>query len=96
MRASELKARPPRPLAQVLGAILWPSFLLAGVATTALFGSVDPIELHRISFPEWELSRIAGYTIGFFMFWAVTAAACFGTWLLLRADDSLNANQVDR
>ena len=95
MRTSELKNEPPRPLAQRLGAILWPSFLLAGVATMVLFAFVDPVELHQISFPDWELSRIAGYTIGFFMFWAVTAAASFGTWLLLRSPRRINAEQLD-
>ena len=28
---------PPRPMAQRLGAILWPSFFAAGVATMAFF-----------------------------------------------------------
>lgn len=88
-------ATPPRPLAQRLGAILWPSFVLAGVATMVLFAFVDPVELHAISFPDWHFGRTAGYTIGFFMFWAVTAASSFTTWVLLRSADRINRGQAD-
>lgn len=84
-----------RPLAQRLGAILWPSFLFAGVATMVLFALVDPVELHAISFPEWNMSRTAGYSVGFFMFWSVTAASSFSTWLLLRSAARINSEQVD-
>lgn len=80
----------PRSLTRRLAAILWPSFLCAGVATMVLFAFVDPVELHAISFPDWQLSRMAGYSIGFFMFWAVTAASGFGTWLLLRRRAIIN------
>ncbi len=79
-----------RPLAQRVAAILWPSFLCAGIATMVLFALIDPVDLHAISFPEWKLSRTAGYSIGFFMFWLVTAAASTGTWLLLRRSAVLN------
>lgn len=74
----------PRPLAQRLGAILWPSFFAAGVATMILFAFVDPLELAAISFPAAEISRQAGYTIAFLGFWLGYASACTFTWLLLR------------
>lgn len=80
-RADEV---PPRPLAQRLGAILWPSFFAAGVATMVLFAFVDPIDLALISFPEFEISREFGYTIAFIGFWIGFASACTFTWLLLR------------
>lgn len=83
----------PRPLAQRLAAILWPSFLMAGIATTVLFALIDPVDLHAISFPDWQLSRTAGYSIGFFMFWSVTAASSFATWLLLRRRAVINRQQ---
>ncbi len=66
-----------------LGAVLWPSFLTAGVATVAFFANVDPEGLRLASFPDWEIGREVGYTIGFFMFWAVTAASSFTTVVLL-------------
>jgi hypothetical protein len=75
---------PPRPLVQRLGAILWPSFFAAGVATMVFFAFVDPLSLREISAPEWQVSREMGYTLGFFMFWACTASSSLFTWLLLR------------
>jgi H+/Cl- antiporter ClcA len=75
---------PPRPLAQRLGAILWPSFFAAGVASMVLFAFVDPLDLAAISFPELEISRELGYTIAFLGFWFGFASACTFTWLLLR------------
>lgn len=79
-----------RPVIQRLAAILWPSFIWAGVASMVLFAFADPVDLHAISFPDWQLSRTAGYSIGFLMFWSVTAASSFGTWLLLRDRKVLN------
>ena len=75
---------PPRPLAQRLGAILWPSFFAAGVATMVFFAFVDPLALRDMTWPELPLTRELGYTIGFFMFWLATANASLFTWLLLR------------
>lgn len=66
------------------GAILWPSFLVAGVATMIFFANVDPAELQESTYPDLQLSRKLGYTIGFFMFWGVTAWSSFLTMLLLR------------
>ena len=74
---------PSRPLVQRVGAILWPSFFAAGVATAVFFAALDPLDLAAISFPGHELSRELGYTIGFFMFWACTASSSLFTWLLL-------------
>lgn len=84
------RADSPRPLAQRLGAILWPSFFAAGVATTVFFALVDPLLLRDITFPEMPLSRMAGYTIGFFLFWAATASSSLFTWLLLRPSSRFN------
>jgi len=81
---------PPRPMAQRLGAILWPSFFAAGVATMVFFAFVDPLMLRDLTFPEFEISREAGYTIGFFMFWACTASSSLFTWILLRPASRFN------
>lgn len=85
-----------RPLAQRVAAVLWPSFIMAGVATMVLFALIDPVDLHTISFPDWQFSRTAGYSIGFFMFWAVTAASSFCTWLLLRRSSVINSKHPAR
>ena len=81
---------PPRPMAQRLGAILWPSFFAAGVATMVFFAFVDPLLLRDFTFPEFEISRGVGYTLGFFMFWACTAGSSLFTWILLRPASRFN------
>lgn len=73
-----------RALIQHWGAVLWPSFVAAGMASMVFFAFVDPLRLRDISFPDHALSRELGYTLGFFMFWAVTAVASAVTGYLLR------------
>lgn len=54
--------------------ILWLSFLMAGIATGAFFSTIDPYELkYCVDFPE--VSRTAAYSIGFFLFWLLTASS---------------------
>ncbi len=76
---------------QQWGVVLWPSFVAAGLASIVFFAFVDPLRLAAISFPGHTISRELGYTVGFFMFWMVTATASTMTWYLLRplpgADD---------
>lgn len=81
---------PPRPLAQKVGAILWPSFFAAGVATMVFFAFVDPLALRDMTFPSMPLSREVGYSIGFFMFWLATSASSLFTWWLLRPSSRFN------
>ena len=71
-------------LIQQWGAILWPSFIAAGLASAVFFAFVDPLHLQAISFPGTAISRELGYTAGFFMFWAVTALSSAITWCLQR------------
>lgn len=72
------------PLIQRAGAVLWPSFFAACVATMVFFAFVDPNELGTITFPQMHVSREWGYTLGFFMFWACTFSSSFFTLILLR------------
>ena len=81
---------PARPLAQCIGAIAWPSFFAAGVATRVFFAFVDPLALRDMTFPALRISRELGYTIGFFVFWIATAASSLFTWLLLRPASRFN------
>jgi len=81
---------PERPLVQKVGAILWPSFFAAGVATMVFFAFVDPLQLRDITFPDVELTREAGYTIAFFLFWGATAGSSLFTWILLRPASRFN------
>ena len=84
---------PPMPLTQRLGAILWPSFFAAAIATVVFFMFVDPLALRDITFPEMEISRMGGYTIAFFMFWGATAASSLFTWILLRPLSRFNSSR---
>ena len=81
---------PPRPIAQRVGAIAWPSFFAAGVATMVFFAFVDPMALRDITFPNVAVGRELGYTIGFFLFWAATASSSLFTWWLLRPGSRFN------
>jgi len=81
---------PPRPLVQRVGAILWPSFFAAGVATMVFFAFVDPLELRDLTFPHLAMTRGVGYTIGFFTFWLATASSSLFTWILLRPSSRFN------
>lgn len=74
-----------------MGAILWPSFFAAGIATIVFFAIVDPLTLRDMTFPELEVGRMTGYTIGFFLFWGATAGSSLFTWLLLRPASRFNS-----
>lgn len=79
-----------------IGVVLWPSFLASVVATGIFFSQLDPDELRLISFPGLELSRMAGYTIGFFMFWAVTTLSSALTLFLLSRPQRRGARRQGR
>ena len=73
---TDLDERPgTRHLIRVLGAVLWPSFLTAGLATMVFFANIDPATLRAQTLPDIEISRQAGYTVGFLMFWIVCGAS---------------------
>ena len=59
-------------------AILWPSFLTATVATGLFFSAFDPDDLIPFG-ADLEVSRLGIYTIGFFLFWLITAVSGIGT-----------------
>lgn len=51
---------PPRPMAQRVGAILWPSFFAAGVATMVFFALIDPMQLRDMTFPDVSITPGTG------------------------------------
>jgi hypothetical protein len=61
-------------MAKYLMWILWPSFLAAGIGVGIIFTLVDPTELVVLGHPL-HASRIAIYTLGFFVLWVLCAAA---------------------
>ena len=61
-------------LAQRLGWVLWPSFLVACVAELLFFSLFDPSDLHLFGQPV-EADRMLVYTLGFFALWALGAVS---------------------
>lgn len=63
--------------------VLWPSFLAACALEMLVFGLVDPGDLHW-SVAGGPVSRQAVYAMGFFAFWAATAASSALTAMLIK------------
>jgi len=69
--------------------ILWPSFIVGGVAEAVFFTLIDPQELYLLGEPvHW--SPIAVYSVGFFMFWLVAAASSAFTSFLQHGANDVN------
>ena len=69
--------------------ILWPSFLVAGVAEVAFFTVIDPQELYLLGEPV-AMGRLGTYSIGFLLFWALAAASSAFTCFLQRSSVDIN------
>lgn len=69
--------------------ILWPAFLVAGIAEGITFSLFDPKDMHVLGEPV-ELGRTAVYSIGFFLFWAFAAASSALTCFLQRSPFEVN------
>ena len=69
--------------------ILWPSFIVGGAGEVLFFTVFDPRELYLFGEPS-SLSRLAVYTIGFFLCWAFAAASSAFTCFLQRSADDIN------
>jgi len=69
--------------------ILWPSFLVGGVAETMFFTLFDPMDLTLFGEPM-PLSRTGIYSLGFFLFWLFAAASSTLTLYLQRSADEVN------
>ncbi len=63
------------PISQKVIAVLWPSFLTSGAATILFFAYFDPQLLMQVS-GYGAITRMGGYTVGFFLFWVLTASTC--------------------
>jgi hypothetical protein len=69
--------------------ILWPSFIVGGIGEVLFFTVFDPQELYLFGEPS-SLSRMATYTIGFFLCWAFAAASSAFTCFLQRGSREIN------
>jgi len=61
--------------------ILWPSFLASGVGTGLGFAFIDPLDVHIFGYAQ--LSRMAFYTVTFFVVWALGALSSALTVFLM-------------
>jgi hypothetical protein len=66
--------------------ILWPSFIVGGIGEVLFFTVFDPRELYLFGEPT-SLSRLAVYSIGFFLCWAFAAASSALTCFLQHGID---------
>ena len=69
--------------------ILWPSFVVGGIGEVVFFTVFDPQELYLFG-EATSLSRLAVYSIGFFLCWAFAAASSAVTVFLQRGAKELN------
>lgn len=69
--------------------ILWPSFLVAGLAEVIFFTVIDPQELYLFGEPV-HYSPLATYSVGFIGFWLVCAASSLSTVFFQRPAEEIN------
>ncbi len=72
---------PAMPLSQRAIALLWPSFVTAIIASGVFFSAFHPRDLIPFNL-DVELSPLAAYTIGFFLFWLIGLLSSLGTLYL--------------
>jgi hypothetical protein len=73
--------------------VLWPSFIVGGIGEIVFFTVFDPKELYLYGEPT-SLSRLAVYSIGFFLCWAFAAASSALTVFLLRSERQSGVRQA--
>jgi len=74
------------PLVQRVVAVLWPSFITAGIATVLFTTAFDP----AVIFIDYDISRLGIYTISFFLFWSFGAITSTSTCYFLKPCDAIN------
>lgn len=68
------------PVTQKVIAILWPSFVVAGIETIVFFTLFDPENV----FIDYNISRLGAYSVGFFLFWIFAILPCMLTMYFAR------------
>ena len=80
------------PLIQRVVAILWPSFITAGIATVLFTTAFDP----AVIFIDYDISRLGIYTICFFLFWSLGAITAALTCYFLKPCATINKITQDK
>jgi hypothetical protein len=81
-------------LAQRLGWVLWPAFLVACAAELVFFSFFDPSDLQLFGQPV-QADRMLVYSLGFFAFWAIGAVSSALTVFLSRSPFEVNRCTLD-
>ena len=77
-------------LAQRVGVVAWPAFVVAGLIEMFVFAFVEPASLHTLTGAALELSATAVYSVAFLVFWALVASACaVALWLAGSAEPAI-------
>lgn len=69
--------------------VLWPSFVVAGMASGALFAFIDPLQIDSNGEPLIE-NRMLAYSLGFFLLWLLAAGSSAFTCFLQRSAVDIN------
>ncbi|MDP5240125.1 hypothetical protein Q9Q94_11330 [Uliginosibacterium sp. 31-16] len=69
--------------------MLWPSFLMAGVAEIVFFTLINPQELYLLGRPV-RYSVMGTYSLGFLLFWVLCAATSVTTLFFARTSAQVN------
>ena len=94
-RLREIRRR--ERLWQDIGIIVWASFLAACIETMTFFAYFDPAMLGIHEIPaQWVANRLAGYSFGFFIFWAFTLCASVLTAFLIHSHPRRLRSHADR
>jgi len=76
------------PVIQRIVAILWPTFITAGIATVLFTTAFDPDTIEI--FVDYGIGRLGSYTICFFLFWLFGAVSSWATCYFLKPCDTFN------
>lgn len=74
------------PLIQRIVAVLWPAFIMAGIATVLFTVAFDP----SVIFIDYEISRLGSYTVTFFLFWLFGVITAASTCYFLKPCETIN------
>ena len=80
------------PLTQQFISVLWPSFAMAIVASGVFFSAFNPRDLVPYNL-DIQVSPLAAYSIGFFLFWLLCIFSSWGTLYFAITNWRLTARQ---
>lgn len=88
--------RRPTPLMERIAVVGWVSFVMAAAATMVFFATFDPADLAGVATFPMPVSRLGGYTLGFFGFWLLTALTGAFVCMLLNRPGAAGAGRNER